>query len=217
MPDVAQQINAVSRAVGRREFGPGEARVSTISQAYAADADDVWDACTDPERLRRWFLPVTGELKVGGRYQLQGNAGGTIERCDPPKSFSATWEFGGQVSWIEVRVVPEAEGKTRFELEHIAHVADDLWDTYGPGATGVGWDLAFFGLAQYLGPDPALTPENAEAWAASPEGVEFVTQAAHRWYEADVAAGTAEHKARAAADRVREFYTTPPPPPAEEN
>ena len=127
MIDAVEQINAVSRHVGSRVFGPGEARVATIGQTYDADVEDVWDACTDPERLPRWFLPVTGELVVGGRYQLEGNAGGTVERCDPPKGFAATWEFNGVVSWIEVRISPDAGGGTRMELEHVAHVDDDLW------------------------------------------------------------------------------------------
>ena len=38
----------------------------TISQAYAAAIEDVWDACTSAERIPRWFLPVSGELKPGG-------------------------------------------------------------------------------------------------------------------------------------------------------
>lgn len=216
MTDVAQQINAVSRTLGTRVFGPGEARTATVSQVYEADVEDVWDACTSPERLQRWFLPVTGDLKLGGRYQLQGNAGGTIERCDPPKGFFATWEYGEQVSWIEVRVVPETDTRTRLELDHIAHVEDELWDQYGPGATGVGWDLAFWGLAQHLTPGrAAVTPEEAEAWSMSPAGVEFVTRAADRWRQADVDAGADEEVAKAAADRVTAFYTTPAEQPEE--
>lgn len=215
MIDVAEQINAVSRTIGSRVFGPGEARIATISQAYDADVDDVWDACTNPERLPRWFLPLTGDLKVGGKYQLEGNAGGTIERCDPPKSFFATWEFNGMVSWIEVRVAPEPDGRTRMELEHIAHVADDLWAQYGPGATGIGWDLAFWGLANHLAPGtPAVTPENADAWVVSPDGIAFVMAAADRWRAADVAFGTDEAGAKAASERVTAFYTTPPEAPA---
>ncbi|MGB3437825.1 MAG: SRPBCC domain-containing protein [Actinophytocola sp.] len=211
MIDVAEQINAVSRKLGSRVFGPGEARVSIMSQAYDADVDDVWDACTNPERLPRWFLPVTGDLKIGGKYQLEGNAGGTIERCDPPKGFFATWEFNGMVSWIEVRVGPESDGRTRLELEHTAHVDDDLWAEYGPGATGIGWDLVFWGLTNHLAPGgPAVTPENAEAWAASPGGVAFVTAAAERWRLAHVESGTAEETAKAAAERVTAFYAPPP-------
>lgn len=213
MIDVAQQINAVSRQVGTRVFGPGEARIVTVTQTYAADPDDVWDACTSPTRLPRWFLPVTGELKLGGRYQLEGNAGGTVERCDPPKSFFVTWEFNDQVSWLEVRVVPEAEGKTRLELEHIAHVADDLWDQFGPGAVGIGWDLAMLGLAGHLTPGgPSISPEQAAEWSTTPEAVTFMSECAERWYEADVASGRNEEKARAAADRAKAFYTTPPEP-----
>lgn len=216
MIDVAEQITTVSRKLGSRVFGPGEARVATISQAYDADVDDVWDACTNPERLPRWFLPVTGELKVGGKYQLEGNAGGTIERCDPPKSFFATWEFNGMVSWVEVRVAPDSDGRTRLELEHTAHVDDDLWNEYGPGATGIGWDLSFWGLANHLAPGtPTVTPENAEAWAVSPDGIAFVTAAAEHWRLAHVESGTDEETAKAAAQRVIAFYTTPPEAPAE--
>src|SRR6266542_4954669 len=100
MIDVTEQINAVRRTVGTRVLEAGEARTVTISQVYDATIDDVWDACTNPERIPRWFLPISGDLRLHGRYQLEGNAGGTIERCDPPKSFAATWEYGGEVSWI---------------------------------------------------------------------------------------------------------------------
>lgn len=211
MIDVAQQINAVSRQVGTRVFGPGEARTVTVTQTYAADPDDLWDACTNPERIPRWFLPITGELKLGGKYQLEGNAGGTIERCDPPKSFFVTWEYGGQISWLEVRVVPADDGRSRVELEHIAHVDDDLWAQFGPGAVGIGWDMALLGLAQHMADgEPAVTPEMGAAWAASPEGVEFMSQSSEAWYAADVASGRDEQSARAAADMVKAAYTAPP-------
>ena len=36
------------------------------------------------------------------------------------------WEFGGGVSWIEVRLASEPDGRTRLELEHIAKV-DEHW------------------------------------------------------------------------------------------
>ena len=158
MIDVTQQINAVRRRVGTRVLEAGEARTVTISQTYRAAIEDVWDACTSAERIPRWFLPVSGELKLGGRYQLQGNAGGTIERCDPPRSFFATWEYGGEVSWIEVRFTAEAADRTRLEIEHIAHVSDERWAEFGPAAVGIGWDMALVGLSQYLSGAPAVDP-----------------------------------------------------------
>ncbi|MEU9332754.1 SRPBCC family protein [Streptomyces sp. NPDC048290] len=206
MIDVHHQINAVRRQVGRRAFKAGEARIVTIGQTYDTPLDDLWDACTNPERLPRWFAPVTGDLTLGGRYAVEGNASGTIERCDPPKGFFATWEFGGEVSWIELRLTPEGDERTRFELEHIAHVDDERWARFGPGAVGVGWDLSLMGLFRHLSGAPAVTPAEFETWGASDEGKEFVTAASESWYTASVASGEDTNAARAAADRTSAFY-----------
>jgi uncharacterized protein YndB with AHSA1/START domain len=127
MIDVTGEITAVRREVGGRVLEAGTARVVTVSRSYPAELADVWDACTNPERIPRWFLPVSGELKEGGRYQLVGNAGGTITRCEAPNGFDATWEMGGEVSWIELRLADEGGGRTRFRLDHIAHVDDERW------------------------------------------------------------------------------------------
>ncbi|WP_370961474.1 SRPBCC family protein [Amycolatopsis sp. cg9] len=210
MIDVSHQISAVRRTVGERVLEAGEARVMTISQVYDTGTDDMWDAVTNPERIPRWFLPVSGELRVGGKYQLEGNAGGTVERCDPPKSFAATWEFNGGVSWIEVRLAPEGDG-TRFELEHVAHV-DDHWEQFGPGAVGIGWDMALTALVRHLAADPGyvVDPQEAMAWMVSPAGVEFVTKAGEAWYEAHVAGGEDQAVARAQADRCLAAYTAQP-------
>ncbi|MEA5362676.1 SRPBCC family protein [Amycolatopsis sp., V23-08] len=209
MIDVSHQISAVRRTLGDRVIDAKDARVLTISQVYDTDVDDLWDACTNAERIPRWFLPVSGELKLGGHYQLEGNAGGTVERCDPPRGFAATWEFGGNVSWIEVRLTPEGDG-TRFELEHVAHV-DERWDEFGPGAVGIGWDGMLVGLVLHLAdPGTAVDAEAAMAWMMSPEGIRFMTASGEAWYEADVAAGADPVNARGAADRTLAAYTTPP-------
>jgi uncharacterized protein YndB with AHSA1/START domain len=210
MIDVVDQVNAVQRQVGSRVLEAGAARTTTISQVYAATLDDLWDACTNPERIPRWFLPVSGELKVHGRYQLEGNAGGTITACDPPNGFDATWEYGGTVTWIEVRLTPEADGRTRFALEHIAHVDDEMWSQFGPGATGLGWDLAFIGLRLHLGTSAAVDPVAFQAWTVTDAGKEFVTMSSERWFEANVAAGTDADDARVAADRTTAAYTEDP-------
>ena len=104
MIEVEEQINAVRRRVGSRVLEAGEARTVTISQHFGAPVDDVWDACTNAERIPRWFLPISGDLRLGGQYQIEGNANGTVQECDPPHSFAATWEYGGEVSWIELRL-----------------------------------------------------------------------------------------------------------------
>jgi uncharacterized protein YndB with AHSA1/START domain len=207
MIEVRHQISTVRRLIGTRVIAAGEARIVTINQTYSTGIGDLWDACTNPERIPRWFVPVSGELRLGGRFQVQGNASGTIEHCDPPKSFGATWEFGGEVSWIELRLNAEADSSTRLELEHIAHVDDERWVEFGPGAVGIGWDLTLMGLATHLSSAEAVDPQQAAAWMASEDGKLFMTLSNERWRDASIAAGTDEASAKAAADRCIAAYT----------
>jgi len=213
MIDVKHQISEVRRGVGSRVLEAGEARVVTISQAYEGSLDDVWDACTNPERIARWFLPVSGDLRLGGRYQLEGNAGGTIERCDPPNSFAATWEMGEQASWIEVSLAEQPDGRIRLELAHVAHVADEFWAQFGPGAVGVGWDLALIGLVRHLSGAAPVDPQQAAAWVGSDDGRQFITLSSELWGQASITAGTPSADAWAAAERTTAFYTGSEPPP----
>jgi hypothetical protein len=39
---------------------------------YPASQSDLWDAVTNADRIPRWFLPVSGDLRLGGHYQLEG-------------------------------------------------------------------------------------------------------------------------------------------------
>jgi uncharacterized protein YndB with AHSA1/START domain len=211
MIDVAHEISSVDRRIGSRRLEAGEARTLTVSRVYDTPPEDLWEACTDPERLSRWFLPITGDLRPGGRFEFQGNASGTIERCDPPHSVDATWEYGGQTSWVELRLAPEPDGGTRFALEHIARVEDEMWAQFGPGAVGVGWDQAFLGLTLHLTTGAERPDREAvEAWQTSGEGRQFVSLSSERWAEASIAAGTDAEEAHTAAARTTDFYTGEP-------
>lgn len=207
--NVTEQVSAARRTVGTRTLEAGEAKLVTVTRSYPTSADDLWEACTTADRIARWFMPVSGELKVGGHYQLEGNAGGTVERCDPPRSFAATWEYGPEVSWIEVRFVAEGPDRARLELEHVAHVDDERWAQFGPGAVGVGWDLGLLGLALHLESQAARDEAADPAWLGSDEGRAFVAGASAAWGEANAAAGTPAEAAHAAAGRTTEFYTPP--------
>ncbi len=215
MIDVPEQIEAVTRTLRTEEIDAEPSYVQTISQDYPAGIEDVWDATTSAERIARWFMPVTGELRLGGRYQLVGNAGGEILECTPPAdgtaAFRVTWEYGGGMSWVVVRLSEQGPERTRFELEHIARTADmpeELWTTFGPGATGVGWDLGLLGLALHLGTqDAQIPPDQAEAWALSEEGKSFTRAAADRWAQAHIAWGADPDTARRCGDATYGFYT----------
>lgn len=177
-----------------------------LSRSYDAAVEDVWDACTNPERIPRWFLPVTGELRAGGRFQLEGNAGGTISRCDPPHSFAATWEYAGDISWIELRLSAESAERTRLELHHTVPV-DNHWAQFGPGATGVGWDMGLMGLGLHISSGEAVDPQEFMAFMGSDDGREFMTLSARRWAEAHIADGADEATATAMQERTTAFYT----------
>lgn len=173
MIDILEHINAVQREVART----GDTVSVLMRRTYQADVEDVWNALTDPERIRRWFSPVDGELKVGGTFQIQGNAGGDILECEPPKRFKVT--FGGPTSHLEVRLAAGSDQTTEFELEHSMDGAP------GPGAGGAlfvgpGWDGALLGLALYLSGQLTENDDPVEM-ANSPEVVEYNSQCIHAW------------------------------------
>lgn len=100
----------------RREIGAGEARVAVFTRTYDAAIEDVWDACTNPERLRRWYVPVSGDLRLGGRFEQVGMASGEIVRCEPPHVLVLA--LAGGADEIELRLSPGADGTTVLELQH---------------------------------------------------------------------------------------------------
>lgn len=57
MNDLIAELERVRRSVGREDNPDGPAHVVELRRTYDARADDVWDACTNAERIPRWFLP----------------------------------------------------------------------------------------------------------------------------------------------------------------
>ncbi len=208
--DFSNALGTTFQAVRDTEHNGQPARSVTGSRIYPTDLDDMWDALTNEERLPRWFMPVSGDLRVGGRYQLKGNAEGTITRCDPPKMLEVTWEFGGNVSWVSVCLGKEESG-VRLDLVHTMlkdEASEAHWATYGPGATGVGWDLGFSGLGLHLANGGAkIDNEALFAWMATDAGKAFVHACAAAWGNAHIEAGEDEAVALAMADKTASFYT----------
>jgi uncharacterized protein YndB with AHSA1/START domain len=203
-------VGAITRAVRRGERDGKPTQTVVAERTYDTSIDDLWEAITSAERIPRWLLPVTGELRLGGRYQLEGNAGGEVITCEPPRRLAVTWEYGGDVSWVDVELSTVPSG-TRLELEHTAHPSP-AWEAagFGPGAVGIGWDLSLLGLALYLTSGTALDPAQTQAWQASDEAKDFMRSSSDAWCDADIAGGTPTDVARAAADRTTEAYTGAP-------
>ena len=207
--DPVATAGLVTREVrsGSRDGAP--TKIAIARRTYGTDQADLWDALTNADRIPRWFLPISGDLEPGGRYQLEGNAGGVIERCDEPESFAVTWVYGPMTSWLEVTLTPAGDGTT-LELAHEAHVDPDLWGQFGPGAVGVGWDLALIGLGQHIESGASVDQAEAAAFPTSPEGVELIRRAATDWADAAVRDGDEPGPAHEAAERTVGFYTAAP-------
>ena len=208
--DYTNAFGAEFREVDDRTREGRPVRTVVATRVYATNRDDLWNALTDAERIPRWFLPVSGQFEPGGRFQLEGNAAGSILRCEPPESLEVTWEFGGNVSWVHLRLAQEDE-RTRLTLEHLIpkdEASEAHWKQFGPGATGVGWDLSFVGLALHLeSGGKAVDRSEAEAWMGSDAGKAFLRDSARLWGDAHRKAGEAPEVAEAMARRTADFYT----------
>jgi uncharacterized protein YndB with AHSA1/START domain len=204
MIDIVTEINATQRAVGAGSGRADQDRSVRLRRRYDAAIEDVWDACTSPERIARWFLPLSGDLRPGGSFHLEGNAGGKILRCEPPRLLRVTWVFGdAPPSEVEVRLLPGDNDDTVLELEHSMSVTP-LWTEFGPGAVGVGWDGAMLGLSLHLSGQEST---DRQEWPRSPGGKEFFSRSSRAWGAAHEAAGATAAEAGAAAQNTARFYT----------
>ncbi len=216
MIDIVHEIEAAQREVGSGRTAAGEGRAVRLRRTFDAPIDDVWDALTSAERISRWFLPIRGDLHVGGRFQLEGNAGGEVLACEPPSRYRVTWVYGevtspSDVSELEVRLASHADGSTTLELEHVAIVPEDAWAMFGPGAVGVGWDGGLLGLSLHLRGESGGDPM---AWMVSAEGREFYRLCSAAWGVANEAAGADPEAAAVAVANTTAFYAPDPETPS---
>jgi len=204
MIDIINQLKAIHREVARRPAGDGEVISVLVRREYDAAVDDVWDAVTDPDRVKRWFLPLTGDLRPGGAFQLEGNAGGEILDCEPPRRLRVT--FGGPDSLVELRLTAQGDEQTALELEHTVPVA---FAGSGAGAlfVGPGWDGAFMALDLFLRGEVAEDPVAA---ASSPEAIDFSRQSVQAWVTAIESSGTATAEEIAGAAEASLSHFAPP-------
>jgi uncharacterized protein YndB with AHSA1/START domain len=214
MIDIAGELDPIQREVGESASTADEARVVRLRRVLDAPIDDVWDAVTKPDRISRWFLPISGDYRVGGQYQFEGNAGGRILACEPPHLLRATWEFGESLddahrSELVIRLADAGEGKTTFEFEHTAAVPPEMWEQFGPGAVGVGWDMGLLGLVLHL---RGGTVGDPIAWQASDEGREFATRSSEAWGAANKVAGADPEWVERGVANTTAFYAPPRDP-----
>ncbi len=125
-----------------------------LTRAIPAPREVVFRAWTDPEALKRWWVPVEGmsvpaaevDLRPGGRYRFtMRNAkgedvhlSGVYREVRPPERLVYTWRWEGSEDETLVTVDFEATGGTT--LLHLTHEQfrdDAVRDRHGIGWRGV--------------------------------------------------------------------------------
>lgn len=171
----------------------GEAFTLRLRRGYDAPVEEVWDACTDPERLKRWFVPVTGDLREGGTFSLEGNASGQILRCQPPHLLRLTWAYGDRpADEVELRLASVDDGGTVLELDHSSvtrwveldgRMVDVVLNDPDTGiwGLGTGWEMGLVGLGSFLAGELPDAPTSEWFDPESPEIQELVRRCGRAW------------------------------------
>ena len=216
MIDIVREIDAIHRSVGTAPLGDGEGRAVRISRTYDSPIEDVWDALTTPERISRWFLPISGDYRLGGRYQLEGNAGGEIVDCERPRRFKVTWVYGhadaGPASEVEVRLYA---GRRRIRRPWSSSTSRSCPTRCGtssdPGAVGVGWDGGVLGLSLHL---RGGVRGRSDRVAAVRRGTGVAARSSAAWGAAYEASGADPAAVATAVANTTAFYAPDPETPA---
>jgi uncharacterized protein YndB with AHSA1/START domain len=125
-----------------------------MEDRFDTDADDLWSALTDPQRLARWIARVEGELRLGGEFRATFTSGwegpGRVDVCEPPRRLLLTMSPGkDDQTVIEAELTPDGE-QTRLVVEERGLPLD------AAAGYGAGWQAHIEDLAAYLaGETPA--------------------------------------------------------------
>lgn len=201
---VSDHLASVNRRIHFSERDRKPTASVILSRQFGVEPRALWNAITSPEEISKWFAPVTGQLGLGGAYQIAGNASGIIKECNPLIHVALTWEFADDVSCVDLQLMRNAPSSVSFELSHTA-VLSPHWDQYGAGATGVGWETSYLALYLYL-QHPSESLFDEEEFVTSDEGKDFISKSSIAWAEASILAGADAEVTKAAADRTTAFY-----------
>ncbi|WP_288026876.1 SRPBCC domain-containing protein [Arthrobacter sp.] len=204
MADILDTLAGITRLVKNTQLNHQDATSVVLQREVSSPAHEVWAACTEAKNIQQWFLPVTGDLSVGGHYALEGNASGEVLDCHTGRGFRVSWVMGnGPDSELEFTVTPTSIDHALVELRHTATVDPEMMGTYGPGAVGVGWDAALLGLYQYLRGVPTGPAHQPPPAVLNP----FMAASSEAWADAAIANGASPEAARESAKRTTAFYT----------
>jgi uncharacterized protein YndB with AHSA1/START domain len=124
-----------------------------VEDVYDTDIEDLWNACTTPERLARWIATVNGDLRVGGTinatFTSSWTGPGRIEVCDQPRHLLLTMEPDTDDEAELEAWLSEEGDRTRLAVEERGLPLDRLY------FHGAGWQAHLEDLARALDGKPS--------------------------------------------------------------
>jgi uncharacterized protein YndB with AHSA1/START domain len=119
-----------------------------VEDVFDTGIEDLWEACTTPDRLARWIAEVSGDLRVGGMLEAtftsSWSGSGRIDVCDRPHHLLLTTEPGTD-DQAEIEAWLTAEGdRTRLVVEERGLPVDRLH------LHGAGWQAHLEDLGRAL-------------------------------------------------------------------
>lgn len=164
-----------------------------VEDVYDTDIDDLWRACTTPERLARWIAEVSGDLRVGGTVQavFKSTWAGParVDVCDAPHHLLVTTEPGtDDETQLEAWLTAEGS-RTRLVVEERGLPVEQLH------FYGAGWQVHLEDLGRSL-VDGFAHVDGWSAEAAAPAWQQ-------RWTELTPAYEDRSHEAHAAGQASR--------------
>jgi uncharacterized protein YndB with AHSA1/START domain len=139
------------------------ARVVRIERTFDAPAEDVFDAWTSEEVIRRWFRPARGwqepsaevDLRVGGKVRVvmrdpdgePVGAGGEYTLIERPHKLAFTWTFDDDPSNQQMI---ELEFTERDDVTTVLFVNSDISDRERRDSQYEGWSTCFDEIQRVL-------------------------------------------------------------------
>ncbi|SCF24139.1 SRPBCC family protein [Micromonospora mirobrigensis] len=129
-----------------------------VEDVYDTHIDDLWEACTNPERLARWIAKVSGDLRVGGSIHAVFTSTWTgparIDACEKPHHLLLTTEPDTEdEAQIEAWLTEEGH-RTRLVVEERGLPRERLY------FYGAGWQAHLEDLARSLRGETAAGPDS---------------------------------------------------------
>ena len=129
----------------------GDTSAVRLERTLDALPDEIWQALTQPDRLRNWLAPTEIDAREGGQLTIDFSSQpdgtvvrGTLRVYDPPRTLEYDWTEGGEGPSVVRFELEPAEGGTRLTLTHRL-----LSDEEVPGFAA-GWHAHLEALIDHL-------------------------------------------------------------------